>query len=102
MARGIGVVIRRAERNHPDLAALAAAFVRNLPGEVHLQLFVTPAGTNNFGWHYDVEDVFIVQTAGAKDCYFRENTVDRDRPRDALSVSIAVLPHETPRRGQRP
>lgn len=77
MARGLGVVIRRAERHTPELAAVAAAFGRDLPGEVHLQLFVTPAGTNGFGWHYDFEEVFIAQTEGIKDYYFRDNTVDR-------------------------
>lgn len=76
MARGIGLNIRRGERHDPGLAALAAAFAADLPGEVHVQLFVTPGGTHGFGWHYDHEDVFIVQTAGIKDYYFRPNTVD--------------------------
>jgi 50S ribosomal protein L16 3-hydroxylase len=83
MATGIGFVIRRADRQDPGLAALAAAFARDLPGEVHIQLFVTPAATHSFGWHYDFEDVFIVQTHGAKDYFFRENTIDRATPRDA-------------------
>lgn len=83
MQRQVGVVIRRGEQYDPGLGGLAQAFARDLPGEVHLQLFVTAAGTHGFGWHYDFEDVFIVQTAGVKDYYFRENTVDRDTPRDA-------------------
>ena len=29
-----------------------------------------------FSWHYDFEDVFIAQTDGAKEYFFRENTVD--------------------------
>ena len=49
-----------------------------LPGEVHVQVYATPAGTNSYGWHYDFEDVFIAQTAGVKDYYFRQNTVARD------------------------
>ena len=80
MADGIGLVIRRGERHHPDLAAVAASFARDLPGTVHVQLFVTPAGTHGFGWHYDLEDVFIAQTAGVKDYYFRENTVTDAEP----------------------
>jgi hypothetical protein len=83
MARQVGVVIRRGERYDAGLGGLAQAFARDLPGEVHLQLFVTAAGTHGFGWHYDFEDVFIVQTAGVKDYYFRHNTVDPDTPRDA-------------------
>lgn len=80
LARGVGFVVRRAECQDAGLAALAGAFARDLPGETHVQLFVTPAGTHGFGWHYDFEEVFIVQTAGAKDYYFRENTVDRSVP----------------------
>lgn len=94
MAGGVGFVIRRAERHQPDLADLAAAFADDLPGEVHLQLFVTPAGTHSFGWHYDVEDVFIVQTVGAKDYYFRANTVDPDRPAGARP-DFALVRSET-------
>jgi ribosomal protein L16 Arg81 hydroxylase len=43
---------------------------QNIPGEVHVQLFVAPAGTHSFGWHYDDEDVYIVQTEGSKDYFF--------------------------------
>jgi hypothetical protein len=85
MAVGTGIVIRRAERASPELARLAAALAEDLTGdpraEAHIQLFVTPGGTNGFGWHYDFEQVFIVQTAGSKDYYFRRNTVDPHRPR---------------------
>jgi hypothetical protein len=81
MARGLGFVVRRAERHDEQLAALATAFACDFPGEVHIQLFVTASGTSGFGWHYDFEDVFIVQTAGTKDYYFRDNTVDRHTPR---------------------
>ena len=75
--RGVSVVIRGSERNDPGLASLAQAFIEVLPGEVHVQLYATPAGSHSYGWHYDFEDVFIVQTAGIKDYYFRDNTVAR-------------------------
>lgn len=80
MREGAGLVIRRAERNDAALAGLAAAFAEELAAEVTIQLFVTPAGTHGFGWHYDFEHVFIAQTAGAKNYYFRPNTVDPDAP----------------------
>lgn len=76
-AMGVSVVVRGAEVHDPGLTELAASFSRALPGEVHIQLYVTPGGTNSFGWHYDFEDVFIAQTAGAKDYLFRANTVAR-------------------------
>jgi hypothetical protein len=58
LAEGVGLVIRRAEQHEPALAKLAAALTKNIPGEVHVQLFVTPAGTHGFGWHHDDEDRF--------------------------------------------
>jgi ribosomal protein L16 Arg81 hydroxylase len=78
MQAGISVVVRGAERHDPGLRAVAEQFAAVLPGEVHVQLYATPGGTNSYGWHYDFEDVFIAQTAGVKDYYFRANTVARD------------------------
>jgi len=78
MQAGISVVVRGAERHDPGLRAVAEGFAAALPGEVHVQLYATPGGTNSYGWHYDFEDVFIAQTAGVKDYYFRANTVARD------------------------
>lgn len=75
MRRGVSTVIRASEQHDADLAALAAAFGQAVPGEVHVQLYATPGGSNSYGWHYDFEHVFIAQTRGIKDYYFRENTV---------------------------
>ena len=80
MRMGIGLCMRHTQRSHPRIAALADAFATDLPGEVQIQIFVTPGRTHGFGWHYDLEHVFIAQTAGVKDYYFRENTVEVDRP----------------------
>jgi 50S ribosomal protein L16 3-hydroxylase len=80
LTRGVGLVVRRAEKLDPGVAGLAASVTQHIPGEVHVQLIVTPAGSYGFGWHYDDEDVFIVQTQGAKDYFFRDNTVERERP----------------------
>lgn len=80
LLKGVGLVIRRAEQVDVGLARLAASFTQSIPGEVHVQLFVTPARTHGFGWHYDDEDVFIVQTAGSKNYFFRDNTVEGHRP----------------------
>jgi len=77
MSDGIGVCVRRAEQHHTALAAAAAELSESLHGSVHVQVFVTPSENHGFGWHYDAEDVFIIQTAGSKDYYFRENTVTK-------------------------
>lgn len=74
---GVSVVVRDGEHHDPGLRRLADAFEATFPGNVHVQLYATPGGTNSYGWHYDFEDVFIAQTAGAKDYYFRDNTVAR-------------------------
>jgi 50S ribosomal protein L16 3-hydroxylase len=73
LAAGVGLCVRHTEQYDPGLAQVAAAFGRI--GTAHVQLFVTPGGTHGFGWHYDDEDVFIAQTVGVKDYYFRANTV---------------------------
>jgi 50S ribosomal protein L16 3-hydroxylase len=75
MGVGVSVVVRASEQHDPGLADLARSFREALPGEVHIQLYATPGGSNSYGWHYDFEDVFIAQTAGIKDYFFRENTV---------------------------
>lgn len=89
MDQGLGVVVRNTELHDARLADLALAFARDLHGEVHIQLYATPANTQTFGWHFDFEDVFIAQTAGTKDYYFRDNTVARHvapGPRPDFSV----------------
>jgi 50S ribosomal protein L16 3-hydroxylase len=78
MARGVSVVVRASEQHDGALGHLAASFRELLSGEVHIQLYATPAGTNSYGWHYDFEDVFIAQTLGEKDYYFRENFLARE------------------------
>ena len=84
LERGYSLVIRECDRLDPDLRALAEAFALELPGEVGVQAFATPAGYCSFGWHYDCEDVFIVQTAGVKDYLLRRNTVNPEPTIDAM------------------
>jgi 50S ribosomal protein L16 3-hydroxylase len=89
MSRGVSVVVRASEAHDQGLRGLATAFEQALPGEVHIQLYCTPGGTNSYGWHYDFEDVFIAQTLGAKDYYFRDNRVARDtRLGDPLDFAL--------------
>ena len=75
MVAGVSVVVRAAEAHDPGLAALAQSFEQVLPGEVHVQLHITPAGTNSYGWSYGLEDVFVAQAVGVRDYHFRANTV---------------------------
>jgi 50S ribosomal protein L16 3-hydroxylase len=96
LRRGVSVVVRGSERHDLGLAGLAESFERSLPGEVHVQLYATPGGSNSYGWHYDFEDVFIAQTAGIKDYFFRENTTARHTALGELLDFSAVRRERTP------
>jgi len=65
-----------------------------LPGEVHVQLYVTPAGTYSYSWHYDLEDVFVAQMLGIKDYHLRDNTVAR-HTRLGESLDFSCIRDET-------
>lgn len=88
---GWSVVLRHCEEHDPGLRALADLFARELPGQVVVQVYATPAAFHSFSWHYDVEDVFIVQTAGTKEYFLRENTVN---PRPTLSAMPKDMHYE--------
>ena len=75
-AEGHTILVRHAERHHAGLAELAAGFRRDLKAPVNIHMYITPAGAHGFGWHYDAEDVFIIQTGGAKQYSLRKNTVN--------------------------
>jgi hypothetical protein len=76
---GIGLCVRHSERCDPGLRSVADAFEADVGSDVQVQLFVTPGGTHGFSWHFDDEDVFIAQTLGVKDYFFRDNTATEGR-----------------------
>lgn len=80
-----------------------AELQQDVAGEQRVLVFATPGGVNGFGWHYDAEEVFIIQTAGEKEYLFRENTVavpqrgaqpdfSRIREETSLMLSCRLLP----------
>ncbi len=75
-AEGYTLLVRHAERHIPALTEWAAGFSRDLCGEVNIHLYCTPGSQFGFGWHYDAEEVFIVQTTGSKEYSIRKNTVN--------------------------
>lgn len=83
-ASGCTIVLRNVERFDDELRALSRRFEDELEGEVNLHTFATPIGETGFGWHYDCEDVFIVQTAGTKEYHLRRNTVNPEPVRSAM------------------
>jgi ribosomal protein L16 Arg81 hydroxylase len=73
---GFTLLVRHAERHDFRLASVAAAFEADFAAPVNIHFYCTPAGEFGFGWHYDAEEVFIVQTAGRKEYSLRKNTVN--------------------------
>ncbi len=71
---GWTIVIRHTERTATALTSLACSFRQELAGEVDVHCYWTPPGQFGFGWHYDAEEVFIVQTVGSKEYSLRKNT----------------------------
>jgi 50S ribosomal protein L16 3-hydroxylase len=86
--RHCSLAIRHAERHHAALAGIAAAALLDLAGEVDVQIHSAPAGSPGFGWHFDPEEVFIVQCAGAKDWSVRANTVHPDPVLEAMPARL--------------
>jgi ribosomal protein L16 Arg81 hydroxylase len=76
LGEGHTVLVRHAERGHDALAQLAKEFSTELGAPVDIHLYATPPDRHGFGWHYDVEDVFILQTVGTKEYLLRKNTVN--------------------------
>lgn len=94
--QGHTVVIRSAERHDLELERLAAGFRRDFAAPVNVHVYCTPPASSGFGWHYDPEDVFILQTEGSKEYQLRKNTVNpwpllEQMPKD-LKYEREVMP----------
>jgi ribosomal protein L16 Arg81 hydroxylase len=74
--QGWTLVIRSAEKHDPELARLAGGFREDFAAPVNIHVYCTPPERSGFSWHYDPEDVFIVQTHGTKEYQLRKNTVN--------------------------
>lgn len=76
VADGYTLLVKHAERHDDHLAELARGFAADLAGGVNIHMYCTPAEQYGFAWHYDAEEVFIVQTTGRKEYSLRKNTVN--------------------------
>lgn len=74
--QGCTILVRHAERHDEQLQRLADDFRRVFHAPVNIHMYATPAGHFGFDWHYDVEEVFILQTTGQKEYSLRKNTVN--------------------------
>lgn len=93
-SNGNTILIRHAERGNPCLARIAEDFTRQFFGNpVDIQLYVTPKGNEGFDWHYDVEDVFVIQSQGEKEFRLLYNTIT-PRPLPQFSRETAHFHNE--------
>lgn len=74
--QGYTLAFRRAHRHDAGLAQLAKQFATQFNAPIDVQLYCTPAEQAGFGWHYDAEEVFVLQSAGSKEWMLRKNTVN--------------------------
>ncbi len=73
---GYTLLVRHAERQDEELSRIAQGFAEDFRAAVDVHLYWTPGESFGFGWHYDVEDVFILQLEGTKQYSLRKNTVN--------------------------
>jgi 50S ribosomal protein L16 3-hydroxylase len=76
LAAGYTIGIRHADRCDSPLETLAAKFRATFHAPIDVHVYCTPAGQPGFGWHYDAEEVFVLQTEGEKEWRLRKNTVN--------------------------
>ena len=74
--RGYTLLVRYAERSSAKLEALAGEFADFFHAPVDIQVYLTPNKSQAFGWHYDLEEVFIIQVKGCKEYTIRQNTLN--------------------------
>lgn len=73
--QGHTLLLRYAEKSSKALKEVADDFQKSFHSPCDIQLYCTPEGHNAFGWHYDVEEVFIIQAKGSKIYSIRPNTI---------------------------
>jgi 50S ribosomal protein L16 3-hydroxylase len=74
--RGHTLLVRHAERSCAKVQVLAEEFAHFFHSPVDIQVYLTPDKSQAFGWHYDLEEVFIIQVKGCKEYTIRQNTVN--------------------------
>lgn len=94
---GHTLVIRSAEKHDPELARIAAGFARDFEAPVNVHVYCTPPTKSGFGWHYDPEDVFILQTHGIKEYELRKNTVNPWPLLEQMPKDLKIEREGTPR-----
>lgn len=66
LAAGATIVLQGLHRLWPPLIDFVREAVDDLGHPVQANAYITPPGNRGFDFHYDVHDVFVLQTAGHK------------------------------------
>ena len=74
MKQGYNVANHNVENRHAGLANLAGAFRRDFGDLTDVSIFCTGTDQPGAAWHTDEEDVFVLQTVGAKEWNLQEDT----------------------------
>jgi ribosomal protein L16 Arg81 hydroxylase len=85
---GYTILVRHVERHQAEVAELAQLFKCTFQAPVNVHIYATPGAAFGFSWHYDAEDVFIVQTTGEKEYSLRKNTVNTWPLEETLPVDM--------------
>jgi 50S ribosomal protein L16 3-hydroxylase len=72
---GRTILVRHAESANSQIQNIAEDFEKHFGAPIDVQLYYTPEGQQGFDWHYDLEDVFIIQSVGSKEFHLKRNTV---------------------------
>lgn len=94
--KGNTLLLRFAEKSSPELKSLCNDFKKSFYTDVDIQLYCTPEGHNAFGWHYDVEEVFILQTKGSKSYSIRPNTIHPNPLVKSIPKDLGYEQEKTP------
>ncbi len=88
IGEGCTVLVRHAERHDEMLRNLASDFGLTFRAPVDLHVYATPPKHYGFSWHYDPEDVFLLQVNGEKEFALRKNTVHPWPVGEAIPVDM--------------
>lgn len=88
---GATIILSAAESAIPSLKAFADALEREFEISVQTNVYITPAGTRGFDWHYDVHDFFVLQICGSK----RWHLYDRPVPLSVEGDGARMMEYET-------
>lgn len=70
---GYTILVRHSEASHLRLRQIALEFESHFKSPIDIQIFGTPEGCQGFDWHYDSEEVFVIQSSGVKEFRLRKN-----------------------------